>query len=458
MIRKLVDSFIPAIRKSSDQALRSERIFVAVLLISALSDLLGIGLVLEMKIPVVDYLLFVNGLITILLLYFYKWGFSKRWTTHFYIFQHIVSFGIQAWFQGGLISPAVASFFLLPAVTILLLGKNDAAVWFSVTILMITGFYLYEMSSGSPEIVFDESKRIPLFFSGIIGTSVYIFIILVVYENNKNKALAIAHEKNEALRAAQQQIIHSEKMASLGELTAGIAHEIQNPLNFVNNFSEVSSELLDEMSEEIGKGNFADVKAIALDIKHNLEKIYHHGQRADGIVKSMLQHSRKSIGKEVETDLNQLADEFLRLAYHGLRARDKSFNVTMLTDYDANLGNIKVVKEDIGRVLLNLISNAFHAVREKEKKAGAAYEPEVKIKTRAFPDYITIEVRDNGSGVPQAIRNKIFQPFFTTKPAGEGTGLGLSLSYDIIKSHGGKIEVEAEEGNYTNFTIILPRK
>ena len=258
------------------------------------------------------------------------------------------------------------------------------------------------------------------------------------------------------LKSAQAQLIQSEKMASLGELTAGIAHEIQNPLNFVNNFSEVSNELLDEMKQEIDKGEMDEVKAIADDVKQNLEKILHHGKRADGIVKGMLQHSRTSTGQKELTDINVLADEYLRLAYHGLRAKDKSFNATMKTDFDESIPKINVIPQDIGRVILNLITNAFYAVSERKKLNIEGYEPVVTVSTRKFNDRITVHVKDNGTGIPQKVMEKIFQPFFTTKPTGQGTGLGLSLSYDIVKAHGGELKVETIEGEGSEFIIQLP--
>jgi two-component system NtrC family sensor kinase len=268
----------------------------------------------------------------------------------------------------------------------------------------------------------------------------------------------------EELKAAQAQLIQSEKMASLGELTAGIAHEIQNPLNFVNNFSEVSGELIDEMEEQLDKGNTEDAKAIAGEIKMSLEKINLHGKRADGIVKSMLQHSRTSSGKKEPTDINVLADEYLRLAYHGMRAKDKTFNAAMKTDYDESIGLIKILSQDIGRVVLNLITNAFYAVTEKKKlhtesrlPDGQGYEPTVTVSTKKVDNKIIITVKDNGTGISQKSLDKIFQPFFTTKPTGQGTGLGLSLSYDIVtKGHGGEIKVETKEGEYTSFSVILP--
>ena len=260
----------------------------------------------------------------------------------------------------------------------------------------------------------------------------------------------------EDLKATQAQLIQSEKMASLGELTAGIAHEIQNPLNFVNNFSEVSNELIDEMTEQLEKGNTEDAKAIANEVKMSLEKINFHGKRADSIVKSMLQHSRTSSNKKEPTDINALADEYLRLAYHGMRAKDKSFNSAMKTDYDENIGLIKIISQDIGRVILNLITNAFYAVTEKNKLKLDGYEPTITVTTKKINDKVVVRVKDNGTGIPQKALEKIFQPFFTTKPTGQGTGLGLSLSYDIVtKGHGGELKVETKEGEYTEFSIIL---
>ncbi len=259
----------------------------------------------------------------------------------------------------------------------------------------------------------------------------------------------------EELKAAQAQLIQSEKMASLGELTAGIAHEIQNPLNFVNNFSEVSTELVDEMNTEIDNGNLDEAKQIAQDLKHNLEKINHHGKRAGDIVKGMLQHSRSSSGVKELTDINALADEYLRLAYHGLRAKDKSFNAAMKTDYDESIGLIKIIPQDIGRVVLNLITNAFYAVTERKKLNVEGYEPVVTVSSKKFADRIEVYVKDNGPGIPKKILDKIFQPFFTTKPTGQGTGLGLSLSYDIVKAHGGELKVETKEGEGSVFIIVL---
>jgi len=282
-------------------------------------------------------------------------------------------------------------------------------------------------------------------------------------ENKVNERTTELKKSLNELKVTQTQLIHSEKMASLGELTAGIAHEIQNPLNFVNNFSDVNTELIAEMKVEIDKGNLEEVKAIATDISDNEQKINHHGKRADAIVKGMLQHSRISRGVKEQININVLADEYLRLAYHGLRAKDKSFNATMKTDFDESIGNVEVVPQDIGRVILNLITNAFYAVTEKKKAStGSAdnnlYEPTVSVSTKKKGDIVEISVKDNGNGIPQKVLDKIFQPFFTTKPTGQGTGLGLSLSYDIVKAHGGELKVETTEGEGTEFKINLHSK
>ena len=256
------------------------------------------------------------------------------------------------------------------------------------------------------------------------------------------------------LKATQAQLIQSEKMASLGELTAAVAHEIQNPLNFVNNFSEVNKELLAEMKDEMNKGNMDDANTIANDVIDNEEKINHHGKRADAIVKGMLQHSGTRSGQKEPTDINALADEYLRFSYHGMRAKDKLFNAEIKTDLDASIGKIAVVPQDIGRVLLNLYNNAFYAVNEKAKQQLNGYQPAIAVSTKKINNTVELTVKDNGSGIPQKIIDKIFQPFFTTKPTGKGTGLGLSLSYDIVKAHGGEIKVNTNEG--VAFTVILP--
>jgi len=314
------------------------------------------------------------------------------------------------------------------------------------------------------------------------GIGVFVLITFLLYRNNRNRKKAnelLQKQKGEIefqkknvevalseLKSTQAQLIQSEKMASLGELTAGIVHEIQNPLNFVNNFSEVSNELIEELNAERSKPNAERDEEleneILNDIKQNLEKIKHHGKRADGIVKGMLQHSRSGTGVKEPTDINKLADEYLRLSYNGLRAKEKDFNATLKTDFDASIGKINIIPQDIGRVLLNLINNAFYAVNERQKaerlKQDAEYNPAVTVQTKKSGNQVSISVSDNGNGIPQNVVDKIFQPFFTTKPTGQGTGLGLSLSYDIIKALGGEIKVETKEGEGSEFIIQLPNQ
>ncbi|MBE0661845.1 MAG: two-component sensor histidine kinase [Bacteroidales bacterium] len=351
------------------------------------------------------------------------------------------------------------------------------------------GNYTFRLKGISPGNVFSEEAVFhftiaPPWWQTTAAYILYtiLLVALIYFTNRIQRQRAVARERERArekelvqareiekayteLKATQAQLIQSEKMASLGELTAGIAHEIQNPLNFVNNFAEVSGELIDEANQELAVGNGQLAKEILTDIRQNLEKINHHGKRADAIVKGMLQHSRSGNGKKESTDINAQADEYLRLSYHGLRAKDKSFNASFISNFDPNLPKVEVITQDIGRVLLNLINNAFYAVIEKSKSIPAetqsigslnVYKPTVTVSTKNLGDQIEISVKDNGNGIPEEIKNKIFQPFFTTKPTGQGTGLGLSLSYDIVKTHGGELKVETNQGEGSTFIIVLP--
>jgi two-component system NtrC family sensor kinase len=302
-------------------------------------------------------------------------------------------------------------------------------------------------------------------FSGGLGVLLLLALIFWLNGRQRQKANKLLHRQKEdiekamaQLKLTQNQLIQSEKMASLGELTAGIAHEIQNPLNFVNNFSEVNRELLVEMKEGIDKGDLEEIRIIANNLIENEEKINHHGKRADFIVKGMLQHSRSGSGERQLTQINTLAEEFFKLSYQGLRAKDKSFNSDMATHFDPNLPKANVVQQDMGRVLLNLFNNAFYAVNQKAKTAGADYKPEVTLTTFVPPSGgWGLSVKDNGVGIPYAIKEKILQPFFTTKPTGEGTGLGLSLSYDIlVKGHNGTLDIISKEGEGSEFIVRLP--
>ena len=320
------------------------------------------------------------------------------------------------------------------------------------------------------EVAYKTSVRYYL----LLALIVFLVLMAIVFWRNSNqrqKANFVLQSQNAEiekqkksvetalaeLKTTQNQLVQSAKMASLGELTAGIAHEIQNPLNFVNNFSEVNEEMLAELKEALMTGNTAEALTIADDLQENEKKIRHHGKRADFIVKGMLEHSRTSTGERQITNINVLADEFLKLSYHGLRAKDKDFNADLVTNFDTSLPGINIVQQDIGRVLINLFSNAFYAVNQRTKAAGLDFKPSVEVSTASQNGSILISVKDNGTGIPENIREKIMQPFFTTKPTGEGTGLGLSLTYDIVvKGHGGKINVESKEGEGSEFTIILP--
>ena len=354
-------------------------------------------------------------------------------------------------------------------------GSEHSAYYYNVP----PGQYVFQVRASSSDGVWAE-KSITIivnppwwrtWWAYMIYGLLFIALIFSIHRYQRNRVIRAEREKTRVrelaqakeiekaygeLKTTQAQLIQSEKMASLGELTAGIAHEIQNPLNFINNFSEINKELIEEMELEIDKGNKENLRSIATDVKQNEEKISHHGKRADAIVKGMLQHSRASTGQKEPADINALADEYLRLSYHGLRSRDKSFNVTLQTDFDPAIGKINIISQDIGRVLLNLYNNAFYAVAEKKKQQPEGYEPTVSVTTKRIGEKVLISVKDNGGGIPQKIKDKVFQPFFTTKPTGQGTGLGLSLSYDIIKAHGGELKVETKEGEGAEFLISIP--
>jgi two-component system NtrC family sensor kinase len=365
-----------------------------------------------------------------------------------------------------------SSAYTMMAETYRKLGINDSAwTYLQLAIAAKSSLLNSEKIKQLQSIGFDEQLRLQELererievegrlrtYSLLFSLGVLAIIAFLLYRNNKQKRKAniVLEEALSNLKSTQSQLIQSEKMASLGELTAGIAHEIQNPLNFVNNFSEVSTELIDELNEEVDKGNTQEIKEIAADLKQNLEKINHHGKRAGDIVKGMLQHSRVGSGKKEPTDINALCDEYLRLAYHGLRAKNKSFNSKFETDFDTALAKMDIVPQDMGRVILNLINNAFYAVNERTKLQASGYEPQVAVSTKKEGDKVLISVKDNGNGIPEQVREKIFQPFFTTKPTGQGTGLGLSLSYDIVKAHGGSLEVESKENEGATFVISLP--
>ena len=351
-------------------------------------------------------------------------------------------------------------------------GEKDSAIkYIELSHSLNDSFFSIERDRQVQNIAFNETLKqqeiisvqeryktklqVYLLSGGLVGLVLVIGILLRSYRQKLKDKTQI--EKAYAdLKSTQLQLIQSEKMASLGELTAGIAHEIQNPLNFVNNFSEINTELIEELKIELAKGNELEAMIIADDLKENKQKIMHHGRRADSIVKGMLQHSRLNKGMKELTDINALVNESVSLSYHGLRAKDKAFNAEIKTDFDTSLGKINIVPQDISRVLLNIINNAFYTLNEKKQQANGSFQPLLFVSTKKLDKNIEIHVNDNGNGIQQKVIDKIFQPFFTTKPTGQGTGLGLSLSYDIVQAHGGEIKVETREGEGTLFIVQLP--
>jgi two-component system NtrC family sensor kinase len=363
-----------------------------------------------------------------------------------------------------LITSLLLALALICLVWLSIVGKNDVSAIFQSVSFIIPGiglslfiagefartgsalqFRVIEVEQLSQKMIAKEKEK-----QQILGA------LNETLEKQVTERTAALSKSLKDLKETQMQLIQREKMASLGELAAGIAHEIQNPLNFVNNFAEINTELIDEMKEKLQEGNAGETVTVADDIKENNIKIIHHGKRADAIVKGMLHHSRSSTSQREPTDINVLADEYLRLSYHGMRAKDKSFNTIIRTDFDETIGKINIVSQDIGRVLVNLFNNAFYSVNEKKKKLGDAYEASVTVSTKKINGQVEVKVKDNGCGIPQKVLDKIFQPFFTTKPTGQGTGLGLSLSYDIItKEHDGMIKVETNDGEGAEFIIQL---
>jgi len=370
-----------------------------------------------------------------------------------------------AYFGSGLHSPTLPWLSSTPIVILLLVGKKSGYFWVGVSALLVLVFALLSFHGYSFPKLYPTSKEPLFFFSCYFGLVLIIFVLSIVFENIRIRAHQEISRQKEAvedalfrLETAQAQLIHSEKMAALGELTTGIAHEIQNPLNFVNNFSGLNIELVAELKAEVAVGNLDEVITLANTIQLNAEKIAQHGSRADAIVKSMIQHSRKSSGPNEPTDINGLVEEYFRLSYHSVKTKNKFLDTVLQTHFDPQAGKTNVIRQDIGRVLLNLFDNAFYAVQDKKKQYNNSYEPILQVITKKATGIVEIRIKDNGNGIPEKIRGKIFQPFFTTKPTGQGTGLGLSLSYDIIKAHRGEIKVESEEGQGSEFIIQLPIK
>jgi signal transduction histidine kinase len=468
MLKKTVGLFVPYLPNSGSEYQRRVRLIAYALFITSIFSLFYVlvSWVAGFTIGIIvmgSAFIFFSSLLILLRL-----GINMFVIANLFGLSGMLAISTCIYFSGGLTSPILPWLATTPIVILLLAGKRSGSFWAicSVTIMVLFTVmgsfgYVFPKTFSTDNITFNLSCN--------VGLVLIIFFISIVFENVRINAFNKVSSQNEQLqqtlhelRAAQDQLIHSEKMASLGELTAGIAHEIQNPLNFVNNFSELNIELVEEINQELKDGNINEAITILESIKHNAEKIVLHGNRADSIVKGMLQHSRKSSGQKELTDINTLCEECIRLSYHGLRAKEKNFHADFKTDFDPAVGSIKILPQEISRVILNLMNNAFYAVNAAVPLKGNDYKPLVSLSThRKNTDdgksVIEIIVSDNGTGVPKDIIDKIFQPFFTTKPTGQGTGLGLSLSYDIItKGHNGTIKVETEEGKGASFIIQLP--
>jgi two-component system, NtrC family, sensor kinase len=469
MLQNIVEYFIPTQTTAHPEYQRRVRLVAYTLLITALFSLFYVGVSWVIRFKAGVYIMLISFLGYLCLLFLIKQKLNIIKVANIYGLAGIISICGCIFYSGGFESPVLPWLASTPIVILLLAGKKSGYFWALVAVNIILCFGLMDYSGYIFPKQYSTEAELFYFLSCHTGLVLIIFLISIVFENVRIKAYnEINKQKNEVqntlleLKTTQAQLIQSEKMASLGELTAGIAHEIQNPLNFVLNFSEINKELTDELRQELKAGNYLEVDALAQDIDQNLHKIHHHGKRADSIVRGMLMHSRISTSHKEPTDLNALALEYYHLAYHGQRAKEKSFNAQLITDFDSQLGKAEVVPQEFGRVLLNLFNNAFYATQQKHKIAltrdnQEPYQPKIWISTKKSGNEIELKVRDNGIGIPEAFTNKVFQPFFTTKPTGQGTGLGLSLSYDIVtKTHSGEFLLETEEGEFTEFTIKIP--
>jgi signal transduction histidine kinase len=462
MFIKLFNFFIPPVYRVNPEDYRHAKINILFYLINALGLTLNTYTGVLVDFPPFIYLNLIFATISIGLAFLIRAGFSftvcATITTIFGFFY--VNFIIYN--MGGISSSTIFGLLFYALYFLFLSNKTkQSVVWMAISMLNLTAYYMYNLYFSELSINVDLENIKSFNFMVLFSQCATIFILVIIFQKQKDKAVGELIEINGNLKKAQAQLIQSEKLASLGELTAGIAHEIQNPLNFVNNFSELSIDLAKEIKEKVEKRTLIPDGRITIkdkkyleelinDLNSNQEKINFHGKRASSIVKGMLEHSSTSTGVKELTDINKLADEYLRLSYHGLRAKDKTFNSDYTTEFDENLPKISVIPQDIGRVILNLINNAFWAVKTIKK-------PLVIVKTEQKDNQIIIKVSDNGTGMSEATKAKIFQPFFTTKPTGQGTGLGLSLSYDIItKGHGGSIDVKSVEGEGTEFIVKLP--
>ena len=475
MFNKITDYFLPPGFAGSLDLRRQARIIVNTVLVTSLFSLNFLVLCWWADFrPGMYILLF--GVVSFALLPF---GYRAGWYSHVvlgyaYLFIGYLTVAVNSVYQGGYYAPTTSWLALCGVTGSFLLGRRAGLIFFGLGLTTVLAFWVLEQRHYVFPSLVPADKAEFWHLDILAGLMLILLVVALVFDNINTNTLRIIGAKNALLsertaqleqsltdlRAAQAQLVQHEKMASLGELTAGIAHEIQNPLNFVNNFSEVSSELLAELAEEQARPerDAALEGELVGDLQQNMRKITEHGRRAAGIVKGMLEHSSSSsAGERQPTDLNRLCDECLRLAYQALRAKDKRFNAGLTTDFLADLPPVTLAGADVGRVLLNLFTNAFYAVRQRQLHSEPGYQPQVGVRTRVLNQQVQIQVSDNGTGMSAAVQAKIFQPFFTTKPTGEGTGLGLSLAHDIVaQGHGGTLSVESQEGKGTTFSVNLP--
>jgi signal transduction histidine kinase len=482
----LVDWFIHPSLKKEPETLNRARFSTILSLV-----LLGICVLYILLYVLIAYPIGIISLVSAILLnvlcaYVFRVTGRQVLASNLFILVNFAALLVMMLTSGGIHSPVIAWLFALMVLAFWYAGKRSGYIWSSVFLATLLALFMVNVVGGWRPFPRFPETYIPLFPVIIYGGLGMFFIgVILVYEHVQaqsrrqlevaNKAISehnerLEHQKNEVskaledLKAAQAQLIQSEKMASLGQLTAGIAHEIKNPLNFVNNFGQLSVELSNDLRElietqkdQMDAETYAEIDDLLNDLTFNAEKINEHGHRADNIVKGMLRHSRGKAGERYPVDLNKLLDEYVNLSYHGMRASHPDFNVTIKQDYDEALGEVAVVPQEMGRVFINLLGNAFYAVYEKQKDAGADYTPTVTVQSRKLADHVEIRVADNGTGIPEDVQEKIFEPFFSTKPSGEGTGLGLSMSYDVVtQGHGGTLTVESEQDTATLFIITLP--
>jgi signal transduction histidine kinase len=465
MIDSIYNFFIPSEYKQHPEDYRQAKTSVLFYLFNALGLILNSYSGFQINFMPFTYANWLYAVISISLAFCVRWGVSLRLCAAILASIGFFYVGFVIYNTGGIQSATIFGLLFVPLYYLFLSNNLKYSIaWMVTSLVCLVGFYLYEIYVAELPISIDTTNIDWFEFTVLFAECSTVFVLVSIFHIQKDKAVNELIGINQNLKKTQDQLIQSEKLASLGELTAGISHEIQNPLNFVNNFAEVTSELTEELAEESGKTvekrDWDLERELLDDIRENLIKIGHHGSRASSIVQGMLEHSRARTDKKEPTDISTLADEYLRLAYHGLRAKDRAFNANFKTDFESGIPTILTFKQDIGRVLLNLINNAFQAVAEKQKKItdeNVSFNPEVIVKVFRRQEVVIITVSDNGMGIPDNIKEKILQPFYTTKPTGQGTGLGLSLAYDIVvKGHNGTLTFESQHTVGTTFSISLP--